>query len=318
MAAVDSFHLLYREVARSCHNHVEFLTVVGALYTAKKGIGILYNCYSVLRLHVTPHLFRRRDLVTQYGQWAVVTGATNVIGRAYAGELASQGLNIILICSNREELPRVSEAIAAAYGVDTIFIHADFCQGRSAFLPIKEALKDVDIGILVNNARVLDNDHSPSILEISEDRVWEITNVNIAAAAMTCIALPGMIKRKRGAIVNVSPGTSPRYKDGAQIAASKAYLKTFSRQLQWELRSSGIFVQLLTPLSIGSTQASSTGVSRYLPAFVPSPDVYARHAVKTLGISTRTSGYWAHSLQLLVCQWIPGWMSTSMGRVLQY
>lgn len=73
MAAVDSFHLLYQEVARSCHNHIEFLAVVGAVYTARNGLSILYGCCSVLR-HVTQHVFRRRDLILEYGQWAVVTG----------------------------------------------------------------------------------------------------------------------------------------------------------------------------------------------------------------------------------------------------
>ncbi|CAI9607252.1 unnamed protein product [Staurois parvus] len=318
MAAVDSFHLLYREVARSCHNHFEFLAVVGALYTARKGISILYECYSVVRLHVTPHILRRRDLVKQYGAWAVVTGATDIIGRAYAEELASRGLNIILICSNREELHNVSEALAETYGVNTSIIHADFRKGPEAYVSIKEILRDFDVGILVNNARVL-YEYPQSIMEIPEDKVWEIINVNVAAAVlMVRIVVPGMAQRKRGAIVNVSPGTGSRHSAHTQIAASKAYLDKFSRQLQCELRSSGIFVQLLTPLCVEDKQEPSAGISQYLPAFVPSSDVYARHAVRTLGISSRTTGYWAHSLQLLAFQWVPVWMCTSIGRVFQY
>lgn len=314
MAAVDSFHLLYREVARSCHNHFEFLAVVGALYTARKGVSILYEFYSVVRLHVTPHILRRRDLVKQYGEWAVVTGATDIIGKAYAEELASRGLNIILICSNREELHNVSEAIAGTYGVNTSIIYADFSKGREAYASIAQSLRDLDVGILVNNARV-PYEYPQCILEIPEDKVWEIINVNVAAAVMMVrIVVPGMAQRKRGAIVNVSPGTEYRHSAITQIAASKAYLDKFSRQLQCELRSSGIFVQLLTPLCVGDKHEPSAGTLHYLPAFVPSSDVYARHAVRTLGISSRTTGYWAHSLQLLAFQWIPGWMCTSVGR----
>ncbi|XP_075044987.1 inactive hydroxysteroid dehydrogenase-like protein 1 [Mixophyes fleayi] len=315
MAAVDSFHLLYREVARSCQNNVELLAVVGALYTAKKGLCILYECYSMTRLHITPHLLCRTNLVKHYGEWAVVTGGTDSIGRAYAEELASCGVNIILICSNRQALRSVSEAIAETYGVNTNFIEADFSRGHAIYPAIRKALRDVDVGILVNNAGVF-CEYPHCITEVPEDKVWETININIAAAVMMVhIVIPGMIQRKRGAIVNVTPGSSCGY--NAQIAASKAYLDNFSRNLKAELSSSGIFVQSLTPLCVGNKHLSS-GTLHCLPVLVPSPEVYARHAVRTLGFCNRTTGYWAHSLQLLACRWMPGWMYRSIPRFLQH
>ncbi|KAG9475256.1 inactive hydroxysteroid dehydrogenase-like protein 1 isoform X2 [Eleutherodactylus coqui] len=312
MAAVDSFHLLYREVARTCHNHVEFLAVVGALYTAKKGLCILYDCYSLMRLHVTLCLHSRRDLVQQYGEWAVVTGATNSIGRAYAEELAKCGMNIILICNKRQELHSMSEAIAGNYGVNTSFIDVDLSRGQEVYLAVKEALRDLDIGILVNHAGVYD-EFPESLVEAAEDKVWEILHVNVAAAVvMAHLVVPGMVQKKRGAVVNVISGSIG--KSDAQTAASRAYVETFSRQLGCEVSSSGVFVQCLTPLCVGGKRPSSCG---FLPLFAPSPDVYARHAVRTLGASTRTTGYWAHALQLLACRWIPGWLCRSVGRLSQ-
>ncbi|XP_069822014.1 inactive hydroxysteroid dehydrogenase-like protein 1 isoform X2 [Dendropsophus ebraccatus] len=312
MAAVDSFNLLYREVARSCHNHLEVLAVVGALYTARKGLCILYDCCSLLRLHVSPCLLSKKNHVQQYGAWAVVTGASNSIGKAYAEELAKCGLNIILICSKRDQLHSVSEAISRTYGVNTNFIDVDFSQGQEVYPSIKEALRNIDVGILVNNAGVFD-DYPQRVVEIPEDKVWDYINVNIAAAVMMAhIVLPGMIEKKRGAIVNVIPRS--RGKSDSQAAASKAYLETFSRQLGSEVSSSGIFVQCLTPLRLGSTATSAYGI---LPIFAPPPDVYTRHAVRTLGFSTRTTGYWAHSLQLLVCRWIPGWLCGPIGTFAQ-
>ncbi|XP_056382383.1 inactive hydroxysteroid dehydrogenase-like protein 1 isoform X2 [Hyla sarda] len=312
MAAVDSFHLLYREVARSCQNHLEFLAVVGALYTARKGLCILYDCYSLLRLHVTPCLLSKKDLVQHYGEWAVVTGATNSIGKAYAEELAKCGLNIILICSKRDQLHNVSEAITRTYGVNTNFIDVDFSQGQEVYPSIREALRNLDVGILVNNAGVFD-ENPERIVEIPEDKVWDTIHVNVASAVMMAhIVLPGMVEKKRGAIVNVISGSAG--KSDSQTAASKAYLETFSRQLGSDMSSSGIFVQCLTPLYVGSKSSSSSGI---LPMFAPSPDVYVHHAVRTLGFSTRTTGYWAHSLQLLACRWIPGWLCGSIGTFLQ-
>ncbi|XP_040265894.1 inactive hydroxysteroid dehydrogenase-like protein 1 [Bufo bufo] len=313
MAAVDSFHILYRAVAQTCHNNLEFLAVVGALYTARKSLCILSDCYRLLRLHLTPCLLRRRDFVQEYGEWAVVTGATNSLGKAYAEALAKRGMNVLLICSQREALHSVSEAIAVIYGVNTNFIDVDFSRGPEVYPSIKGALRNLDVGILVNNAAGFD-ERPEGVVAMPEDTVWEIIHVNMAAAVMMAhLVLPGMVERKRGAIVNVISGSDG--KSDPQTAASKAYLETFSRKLDSEVSASGIFVQCLTPLHVGGTQHTSHYGTSHM--FAPSPDVYARHAVRTLGFSTRTTGYWAHSLQVLACRWIPGWLCSSIGRFAQ-
>ncbi|XP_075693672.1 inactive hydroxysteroid dehydrogenase-like protein 1 isoform X2 [Rhinoderma darwinii] len=238
-------------------------------------------------------------------------GASNSIGKAYAEELAKRGMNIVLICSKREELHSISEAITGTYGVNASFISVDFRRGHEVYLSIRESLRDLDVGILVNNAGLF-HEYPQRITEVPEEQLWDILHVNIAAAVMMAhIVLPGMVQRKRGAIVNVISGSVGS--SDPQTTASKAYLETFSRQVDCEVSSSGIFVQCLTPLCVGSKNTSSGT----FPVFAPSAEVYARHAVRTLGISTRTTGYWAHSLQLLGCRWIPGWLCRSIGRFSQ-
>lgn len=74
MAAVDSFYLLYREIARSCNCYMEALALVGAWYTARKSITVICDFYSLIRLHFIPRLGSRPDLIKQYGRWAVVSG----------------------------------------------------------------------------------------------------------------------------------------------------------------------------------------------------------------------------------------------------
>lgn len=74
MAAVDRFHLLYREISRSCNFYIEALAIVGAWYTVRKCVSLAFNTYGMLRLHVIPRLGSKVDLVKQYGKWAVVTG----------------------------------------------------------------------------------------------------------------------------------------------------------------------------------------------------------------------------------------------------
>ena len=80
MAAVDSFQLLYREIARSCNCYVETLALVGAFYTASKAVVLMRDCYSLIRLHFIPRLVNPTDLVHQYGKWAVVSGKFTLSG----------------------------------------------------------------------------------------------------------------------------------------------------------------------------------------------------------------------------------------------
>uniref|UniRef100_A0A2K5D334 Inactive hydroxysteroid dehydrogenase-like protein 1 n=1 Tax=Aotus nancymaae TaxID=37293 RepID=A0A2K5D334_AOTNA len=254
MAAVDSFYLLYREIARSCNCYIEALALVGAWYTARKSITVICDFYSLIRLHFIPRLGSRADLIKQYGRWAVVSGATDGIGKAYAEELASRGLSIILISRNEEKLQYFAQ--------------------------------------------------------LSEDKLWDIINVNIAAASlMVHIVLPGMVERKKGAIVTISSGScckpTPQL---AAFSASKAYLDHFSRALQYEYASKGIFVQSLIPFCIATNTTAPSSFLHRCSWLVPSPKVYAHHAVSTLGISKRTTGYWSHSIQFLFAQYMPEWL----------
>lgn len=151
---------------------------------------------------------------------ACIVGATDGIGRAYAEELASRGLNIVLISRNQEKLQMVAKDIADTYKVETDIIVADFSSGREIYDPIREALKDKDIGILVNNVAVF-YPYPQYFTQVSEDKLWDIINVNIAAASlMVHIVLPGMVERKKGAVVTISSGSC--CKPTPQLAAFSA------------------------------------------------------------------------------------------------
>ncbi|KAH0500627.1 Inactive hydroxysteroid dehydrogenase-like protein 1 [Microtus ochrogaster] len=298
MAAVDSFYLLYREIARSCNCYMEALALVGAWYTARKSITVICDFYSLIRLHFIPRLGSRPDLIKQYGRWAVISGATDGIGKAYAEELASRGLNMILIGQEEEKLQAVAKHIADTYRVETVVMVADFSRGREIYAPIREALRDRDIGILVNDVGAF-YPYPQYFTQIPEDTLWDIVNVNIAAASlMVHIVLPGMVERRKGAIVTVSSGScckpTPQL---AAFSASKAYLDHFSRALQYEYASKGIFVQSLIPFHVTTSVTTPGSFLHRCPWLAPSPRVYAQHAVSTLGISKRTTGYWSHSIQ---------------------
>lgn len=151
---------------------------------------------------------------------ACLAGATDGIGKAYAEELASHGLNIILISQEEEKLQAVAKHIADTYRVETLILVADFSRGREIYAPIREALRDRDIGILVNDVGAF-YPYPQYFSQVPEDTLWDIVNVNIAAAsAMVHIVLPGMVERKKGAIVTVSSGSC--CKPTPQLAAFSA------------------------------------------------------------------------------------------------
>ncbi|XP_036406116.1 inactive hydroxysteroid dehydrogenase-like protein 1 [Megalops cyprinoides] len=309
MAAVDSFHLLYREIARSCNCYVETLAVVGAFYTASKAIVFARDCYRLIRLHFIPRLMHNRDLVRQFGEWAVIYGASEAIARAYAEELARHGVGIILISRDSSSVESTARAIADSHGVQTVLVQADFSQGHNVCSTIKDALRNKEIGFLVNSVD-LSLDCPQSFTDLPEDQLWDTINRNVTAATLlTRIVLPGMVERGRGAVVNISSGRCCKpTPNKAAFSASTAYLDHVSRALHYEYGHRGILVQSLVPFGVATQQTSERGRLRGSGWLLPEPHVYARHAISTLGISHRTTGYWPHSLQFWLLQYMPEWM----------
>ncbi|XP_041883361.1 inactive hydroxysteroid dehydrogenase-like protein 1 isoform X2 [Corvus kubaryi] len=308
MAAVDQFSLLYREISRSCSFYIEALAIVGAWYTVRKCVSLAFDTYSALRLHVIPKLSGEIDLVKKYGKWAVVTGSTDGIGKAYAEELAKHGVNIILVSRNKEKLEAVSRSISETYQVETDFIVADFSKGRELYPAIKEALKDKEIGILVNNVGIF-YAYTDYFTNLSEETLWDLIHVNIASATMmTHIVLPGMVKKKKGAIVNLSSAVCCQPTPMLTVyGASKSYLDYLSRALHYEYASKGIFVQSLMPFVTTTKMVAFSSTVSKRSIFFPTAEEYASHAVSTLGLSIRTTGYWKHAIQLTL-----GWLAISI------
>ncbi|NXF29214.1 HSDL1 protein, partial [Nyctibius bracteatus] len=309
MAAVDRFSLLYREISHSCNSYMEALAIVGAWYAVRTCVSLAFDTYSMLRLHLIPKLGGEIDLVKQYGKWAVVTGSTDGIGKAYAEELAKRGVNIILIGRNKEKLEAVSRSISETYKVETDFIVADFSKGREPYPAIKKALKDREIGILVNSVGIF-YPYPDYFTNLSEDMLWDMINVNIASANMMIhIVLPGMVEKKKGAIVNISSASccqpTPML---TMYGASKTYLDYFSRALHYEYASKGIFVQSLTPSVIATKKVACGSATSKRSFFFPSAEEYASHAISTLGLSTRTAGYWKHAIKFTVGERLPEWI----------
>uniref|UniRef100_A0A2I3T1Z8 17beta-estradiol 17-dehydrogenase n=1 Tax=Pan troglodytes TaxID=9598 RepID=A0A2I3T1Z8_PANTR len=97
-----------------------------------------------------------KSFLQSMGQWAVITGAGDGIGKAYSFELAKRGLNVVLISRTLEKLEAIATEIERTTGRSVKIIQADFTKD-DIYEHIKEKLAGLEIGILVNNVGMLPN-----------------------------------------------------------------------------------------------------------------------------------------------------------------
>ncbi|XP_034152074.1 testosterone 17-beta-dehydrogenase 3 isoform X3 [Esox lucius] len=183
-------------------------------------------------------------------------------------------------------------------------IVADFTEDDE-YEQIQEELKGLNIGVLVNNVGILPS-HIPSkFLQIRNltQRITEVINCNVKALVkMSQIVLPGMEKRGKGVIVNISSGVacvpSPMY---TMYCASKVFVERFSQGLQAEYKEKGIVIQTVAPFGV------STPMTGYLkPNLVTmTAEDFVRTSLKYLKAGDKTYGSICHTIMGWILQSVP-------------
>lgn len=174
---------------------------------------------------------------------ALITGASAGIGAEFARQLAAQGRPLILVARRGERL----EEMAKSLGVACEVIVADLATEPGLRL-VEQRLEKGDVDLLVNNAgfgtRGLFWEADPE----GQDRMHRL---HVLAAMRLCrAALPHMVLRGRGGIINVSSVAAfGRTPGNASYCATKAWMNAFTEGLYMELRvrGSGVRVQALCP-----------------------------------------------------------------------
>lgn len=179
---------------------------------------------------------------------ALVTGATSGIGKAFAEDLAAEGHDLIIV--GRREA-RLAEFAAAHTGVKVQTVPADLSTD-SGIVTVAEICATQPLSILINNAGVA---HYMPLAELTAEQASELVHVKVLAPTMlTRAALPGMLERGEGTIINVAgmiafsgPAASSVMPRRAVYGGALAGTVAMSQLLSAELEDTPIRVQALCP-----------------------------------------------------------------------
>jgi uncharacterized protein len=178
---------------------------------------------------------------------ALVTGASAGIGAEIARELAARGHNLVLVARRKDRLDMIADTLTEEYGVRAETLACDLGKATARNrLPGQVAKLELDIEILVNNAGFATN--GPFHKSDPERELEQVRLLVEAPVGLTSAFVPDMVKRGRGAILNISStaGMQP-LPYSAGYSAAKAYLLTFSEAIHQELRGHGVAVTVMCP-----------------------------------------------------------------------
>lgn len=202
---------------------ISLLSCLGFIVLLKNLSNLLLWAYAVF-------LRSPKDLRASYGRWALVTGCTAGIGRAFAVGLAREGLDLVLVARNPKKLEAVCSEILKDFPYTEIkAVEVDFTEGDDVHgfgtTMIEDVVQGLDIGVVINNVGIT----YPCAMYFHEvdDGCWrKIVRVNVGGiCGVTRAVVKGMVKRGRGAIVNVGSGAAvvvPSHPLFSIYAATKA------------------------------------------------------------------------------------------------
>ena len=183
------------------------------------------------------------------GKTAIITGASRGIGRAIAGTLAKEGLNLVISARGKEELTKAAGEITAKYGVKVTPVPCDVSKQADLENLAESAIKDLKkVDVLVNAAGV--SSQHPFQEQPLED-IQKLLFTNYFGAVMLIrLMINHFIENQSGAIINVVSGSTlvdPPPRNFIVYSSLKRGLRAFGKGLFWELRDTGIKVTSLLP-----------------------------------------------------------------------
>lgn len=263
--------------------------VIVGLIPALPFIGLTYAFWNA-RDYFDP---KPLSLSARYGEWALVTGASSGIGASLARQIAADGTKVVLTARREERLQALAAEIERDFGVETRIVVADLAEPGGAQQVI-EAVADLEIGLLVNNAG---RGYAGRFDLLEAEALRQQLVLNCEAPLVLAHAfVQGMRERGRGGILFTGSmaGRIPLPLH-AVYSATKAFDRFLGEALWAELRASNIDVVVLEP---GSTETEFQQVAGELAHPGQDPDEVARRGLRALGEQPSVIAGWVNWIMI--------------------
>ncbi|XP_065197470.1 very-long-chain 3-oxoacyl-CoA reductase-like [Sycon ciliatum] len=290
-----------------------FITLCGVLSIA----WVLYRLYNHVSIGVRNFILTNNVDFSAFGQWAVVTGATGGMGKAFVSAFASRGLNVYLLGRSEDSLAALHKEMSERYPqrqFKTLCIDFSKDDALDYYGKMRSALASLDIGVLVNNAGRCDD--LPGLMhEMPVELGVEMLQTNTMSLYLLahCV-LEGMQRRRRGAVITVSSFASmnvcPRM---STYGATKAFATYLTRSLESEYAQHGVRFECLLPSFVQTKMAGGLRDASKPDLLMPSAEAYVASALNTFGVSVTSSGYWFHGLFATIISLLPCGVSRDLG-----
>ncbi|MDX2220000.1 MAG: SDR family NAD(P)-dependent oxidoreductase [Burkholderiales bacterium] len=250
---------------------------------------------------------RTASFRARYGDWAVVTGASDGIGRAFAESVAARGLNLLLVARRGDVMDTLAGELSAKHAIQCDVVATDLATD-SGLACVQAAGADRDIGLLVSSAGF---GTSGEFVQSSLDVELDMLAVNCRATTTLAHHFGRRFAaQRRGGMVLMSSLLAfqgvPR---AAHYAATKAYVQVLAEGLRHELRNCGVDVIAAAPGPVATGFAERANMQMGLAA---RPREVAEITLHALGRRTTVRPGWLAKLLEASLAPLPRWGRTRM------
>lgn len=245
--------------------------------------------------------------VHKYGPWAVVTGASSGIGKEFAVQLARAGLSVVLVALREALLEQVRGQVKAeSPNEDARVIVADLAT-VAGLQRVRDGTADLEVGLLVNNAGI---DQTGSLWRLPAQMKQDVVALNCQASLALLLHFGnGMIRRRRGGVVNVSSRLAAATNPVCPLySATKAFLSALSVGAADQLVRSGVDMLAAQPGKMATASLARAGVFNDRPAGAAdamAPAAVAAQSVAVLGRRALVTLGWRARAQVWLRNHLP-------------
>lgn len=244
-----------------------------------------------------PRRFKGARMAERYGpgSWALITGASDGLGKAFAQDLARHGFSLVLVARTPSKLDRLRDELQAS-GTQVRTVAADLSRTDDAtYTAMAAAVRDLDLSVLINCVGATVHRR---YVDVPTATLRHLLAVNVTTTAMvTRLMLPALLRHaastgRRAALLNVGSIVGRFYWPGTQLyGACKAFIDHLTVPLAHEHRDQ-LDVLSFQPTVMATAMAAGTEPA----AITITPGQAARAALSHLGHARSSHGHWRHAL----------------------